>query len=254
MTASVILLALASAVSVSAHGYIDRIEASGQAYTGYNPSIAPWQAVQDSPGWANWATDLGYVPSDAKSLSSPDIVCHKSSVNAPKTVTIAAGSEIRLHWNQWPSDSHKGPIMDYIARCSNDDCTTVDKTSLKFVKIAQQSQISWGAGNGKPGRWAQDVLTENGLWWTVKIPASLAPGSYVLRHEILALHSAYNEGGAQFYPQCINLIITGSGTANPSGVPATQLYNSKDGGIIYGIYNDEQKPVYKAPGPAVWSG
>jgi cellulase len=253
MAASLLLVALGAA-SVAAHGYVDRIEAGGQAFTGYNPTIAPWQAVQDSPGWANWATDLGFVPSDANSLRSADIVCHKSAVNAPKVVTVAAGSTVRLRWNTWPSDSHKGPIMDYLAKCAGDDCTKVDKTSLRFVKIAQQGQISYGAGNGAAGRWAPDKLLDDGLWWTVKIPASLAPGSYVLRHEILALHSAYAEGGAQFYPQCINLKITGSGSANPSGVAATELYNSKDAGVIYGIYNDEAKPVYKIPGPAVWTG
>ncbi|KAI9152354.1 Polysaccharide monooxygenase Cel61a [Paramyrothecium foliicola] len=251
MAFSALFLALIGAASVSAHGYVDSIEADGQVYTGYNPTIAPWQAVQDSPGWQNWATDLGYVPSDGSSLNSADIICHRSSVNAPKVVTVAAGNEVKLRWNGWPADSHKGPIMDYLARCNNNDCITVDKTSLQFFKIAQLGQISFGSGNGAAGRWAPDVLVENGFTWKVKIPASLAPGSYVLRHEILALHSAYNEGGGQFYPQCINLRVTGSGTTNPSGTPGTQLYNSKDAGIIYNVYNDESKPTYRIPGPAL---
>jgi hypothetical protein len=44
-------------------------------------------------------------------------------------------------------------------------------------------------------------LTENNFAWNVKIPASLAAGSYVLRHEIIGLHSAGNPNGAQNYPQ-----------------------------------------------------
>lgn len=42
---------------------------------------------------------------------------------------------------------------------------------------------------------------ENGFSWNVKIPSSLASGSYVLRHEIIGLHSAGNPNGAQNYPQ-----------------------------------------------------
>jgi len=42
---------------------------------------------------------------------------------------------------------------------------------------------------------------ENGFSWNVKIPSSLAPGSYVLRHEIIGLHSAGSSNGAQNYPQ-----------------------------------------------------
>jgi hypothetical protein len=94
-------------------------------------------------------------------------------------------------------------------------------------------------------------LIANNLTWTVRIPSNIMPGNYVLRHEILALHSAYNVGGAQFYPQCINLRITGSGTSVPSGVPATQLYTANDPGVHYNIYNDETNPTYQIPGPAL---
>ena len=45
------------------------------------------------------------------------------------------------------------------------------------------------------------IYTDNGFSWTVKIPSSLAPGSYVLRHEIIGLHSAGSSNGAQNYPQ-----------------------------------------------------
>lgn len=248
MAPTLLLVALAGAATVSAHGYIEKITVESTSFSGYNPSIAPWVAVQDSPGWQNWATDLGFVSSTAAGLSSVDIICHRNSTNAPKIVPVVAGSEVVLKWNGWP-DSHKGPIMDYLARCSNDDCTTVDKTTLEWFKIAETGQIELGKGNGATGRWAPDILFDTDFTWTVKIPSEIAPGSYVLRHEILALHSAYAEGGAQFYPQCINLEVSGSGTATPSGVAATELYDSKDPSVIYNIYNDETKPTYKIPGP-----
>jgi hypothetical protein len=44
----------------------------------------------------------------------------------------------------------------------------------------------------------QDRLAAAGAKWDVTIPASIAPGEYILRHEILGLHVAATVGGAQF--------------------------------------------------------
>ncbi|KAH7305952.1 glycoside hydrolase [Stachybotrys elegans] len=250
MSRSALAAALFGAATVSAHGWIRTITIGSDTYTGYNPTIAPWQAVQDSIAWQNWATDTGFVPSTAESLASSDINCHLDSVNAIKSATVAAGSEVKLDWTSWPA-SHKGPIMDYMARCENDDCLTVDKETLKWFKIAEMGQLELGAGNGTVGYWADDVLAETDWVWTVTIPADLAPGSYVLRHELLSLHSAYDEGGAQFYPQCINLVVTGNGTESPEGVLGPELYTSTDPGVIYNVYNDEMSPEYQIPGPSV---
>jgi lytic cellulose monooxygenase (C1-hydroxylating) len=85
----------------------------------------------------------------------------------------------------------------------------------------------------------------------VRIPSNIRPGNYVLRHEILALHSAYDVGGAQFYPQCINLRITGSGNSVPSGTAANQLYSATHPGVHYNIYDDNNRPTYQIPGPAL---
>lgn len=45
------------------------------------------------------------------------------------------------------------------------------------------------------------------------IPATLKPGLYIVRHEILSLHVA---NGPQFYPECAHLNISGTGNAFPS--------------------------------------
>ncbi|KFA72019.1 hypothetical protein S40288_07666 [Stachybotrys chartarum IBT 40288] len=248
MSRSVLASALLSAATVSAHGWIRTITIGNDSYTGYNPTIASWQAVQDSIAWQNWATDTGFVPSDSAHLASSDINCHLDSVNAIKSATVAAGSEIQLDWTSWP-DSHKGPIMDYLAPCEIGDCLTVDKDTLEWFKIAELGQLEPGAGNGVTGIWADDVLAEANWVWTVTIPADIAPGSYVLRHELLALHSAYAEGDAQFYPQCMNLIITGNGTRTPAGVLGRELYTSTDAGVLYNVYSDEPDTPYPIPGP-----
>lgn len=63
--------------------------------------------------------------------------------------------------------------------------------------------------------------------------------------------------GAQNYPQCINLKITGPGTIYPclSGASCHKgiaLYKEKDPGILINIYTTLTS--YTIPGPKIWSG
>jgi hypothetical protein len=125
----------------------------------------------------------------------------------------------------------------------------VDKTTLEFFKIDGVGLVD---DTTVPGSWASDTLIANNNSWTVTIPLDIAPGNYVLRHEIIALHSAYSVDGAQNYPQCVNLEVTGSGTATPSGVLGTALYTETDPGIDINIY--QSLSTYIVPGPTLYSG
>ncbi|TDZ74530.1 Polysaccharide monooxygenase Cel61a [Colletotrichum trifolii] len=237
MLSKALITALAGAAAVSAHGFVEKINGN---VDNYNPTSAPYQnPAPDVPGWAAEQQDLGFVAPDA--AGSADIICHKSATPGKTSVKVAAGDSVTLKWNTWP-ESHKGPVIDYLAKCEG-DCSSADKESLKFFKIDE-------AGN-EGGEWAADRLRTNGLSWEAKIPADIAPGNYVLRHEIIALHSAGQENGAQFYPQCINLEITGSGTANPEGVVGTSLYKATDPGVLFDIYSGSGE--YTVPGPALYS-
>ena len=83
-------------------------------------------------GWASPPTqDRG--PVDGSKLDSPDVICQRNGTNAKISATIAAGDTVQLQWTAWP-ESHKGPMIDYLADCGG-DCSTVDKTKLKFFKI-----------------------------------------------------------------------------------------------------------------------
>ena len=95
------------------------------------------------------------------------------------------------------------------------------------------------------------LIADNSTW-LVQIPSDLAAGNYVLRHEIIALHSAESEDGAQNYPQCFNLAVSGTGTEQPSGVLGTALYQETDPGILYNIYTSVED--YTMPGPAEYTG
>ncbi|KAM0331302.1 hypothetical protein ACHAQA_002972 [Verticillium albo-atrum] len=236
-----LLSAIAGAASVMAHGHVESIIADGTQYEAFGLSNAYNANHAPLVGWSTTALDNGFVAPSA--FGTGDIACHRGATNAEGTAVVAAGGEIFLQWDTWP-ESHKGPVIDYLASCGSGDCTTVDKASLEFFKIAEVGLIS---GAGSSGTWASDVLIEQGNGWLVKIPATLAAGDYVLRHEIIALHASGQPDGAQNYPQCINIRVTGGGSELPTGTVATSLYTAEDAGILFDLYSSTS---YEIPGPA----
>ncbi|KAI9150224.1 Endoglucanase-4 [Paramyrothecium foliicola] len=242
-----VFTALAGAAAVAAHGHVQNIIVGGVQYPGYDVTSMAYMA--DPPtvvGWSTTATDNGFVAPDA--FDSADIICHRDAKNAGGHAQVKAGDSIFLQWDTWP-DSHKGPIIDYLASCGDAGCETVDKTALEFFKISEKGLID---GSASPGTYADSELLKNGNGWLVKIPETIAPGAYVLRHEIIALHSGGQENGAQAYPQCFNLEVTGSGTEKPAGVKGTELYKPDDEGILFNIYTPLDS--YPIPGPALIPG
>ncbi|KAJ6441426.1 glycosyl hydrolase family 61 [Purpureocillium lavendulum] len=228
------------------HGHVDWVVANGVAYRGYDSPAFPYDPNHEKViGWTVDVPDNGFV--EPNSFGGPDIICHNSATSAPGHATVNAGDSIMLQWNTWP-ESHKGPVLDYLAKCAG-DCETVDKTALEFFKISAGGLLDGSLNNG---RWADDVLIANNNSWTVQIPKDLAPGNYVLRHEIIALHSAGQANGAQAYPQCFNLKVQGSGTLQPKGVKGTELYKPDSPGIVFNLYNKPSS--YPIPGPTVVSG
>ncbi|KAL8748015.1 MAG: hypothetical protein Q9190_000165 [Brigantiaea leucoxantha] len=241
--AAVVVAAFALFSSVKAHGVVTGIVA-GNNYPGYQPffkyqnpppTVAGWSIPDDG--------DTGFVSPDG--YANPDIICHKGATPGGAYVTVEAGGSIELQWSKWP-ESHHGPVLDYLANC-NGDCTSVEKTALKFNKIDESGLID---DTTPPGSWASDKLIAANNSWTTTIPKCVAPGNYVLRHEIIALHSSGDANGAQNYPQCINIKVTGSGTDKlASGTTGTALYKSDDPGILVSIY---QKLSYLIPGPKLF--
>ncbi|KAL4932497.1 glycosyl hydrolase family 61-domain-containing protein [Aspergillus undulatus] len=241
------LLALASFLStVSAHGYVKNLVVNGEYYAGWEINSFPY--MEDPPVVAAWGIPNSNGPIDVSNgYATEDIICNLNATNAKGHVKVAAGDKINLQWSPWP-ESHHGPVIDYLASCG-DSCETVDKTTLEFFKIDGVGLVD---NSAVPGTWGDDQLINNDNSWMVQIPESIAPGNYVLRHEIIALHGAGTEGGAQNYPQCFNLQITGSGSDQPAGTLGTELYSLDDPGILVNIYSSLDS--YVVPGPTLYSG
>ena len=231
----------AFAAAVNAHGHLSAINVDGQDYTAYDPSF---QYQDPAPEVIEWSCpecqDNGFVDPTMYD-DATKIACHKDATTGAKVAKVAAGGKIEISWTTWP-ESHVGPVIDYMAKV--DDATAAKSTDLEFFKI--------DASGYEDGEWAATKLINNNNTWTVTVPESIAPGQYVLRHEIIALHSAGQENGAQNYPKCMNLEVTGSGTATPKGTPADKLYTATDPGIKYNVYGDNS--AYEMPGPALFDG
>ncbi|KAL4979003.1 glycosyl hydrolase family 61-domain-containing protein [Aspergillus desertorum] len=236
---------LGTAGSVAGHGYVTSIDVDGTTYGGY--LVDTYYYESDPPeliAWSTTATDTGYVAPTA--YGDSDIVCHRGAEPGALSAEVSPGGSVTLYWSTWPTDHH-GPVITYLANC-NGDCASVDKTALEFFKIDAGGLID---NSAVPGTWASDELITANFSRTVTIPSDIASGDYVLRHEIIALHSAENKDGAQNYPQCINLKVTGSGTATPAGTLGTELYKDTDAGIYVNIWNALSS--YVIPGPALYT-
>ncbi|CCO35344.1 hypothetical protein BN14_09461 [Rhizoctonia solani AG-1 IB] len=234
-------LLLAAATTVLGHGFVQEIVASSGTYTGYLPyndpytNPAPQRSIRKIPG-----------NGPIEDVTSMDVQCNGGAVPAPSVIQVAAGSNVALNWTTWP-ESHVGPVITYMARAPSDITKWSPGTSAVWFKIDESGLVN--------GKWAAtDILTENKSIYTFKIPASLRAGQYIIRHEIIALHSAFSERGAQFYPSCIQVEVTGSGTeSGPSQLVAFPgAYKSTDPGILFDAHRGAT--TYTIPGPPVWTG
>ncbi|KAF2268069.1 glycoside hydrolase [Lojkania enalia] len=245
---SISLLALGSVLPFAlAHGHVRGITVDGDWTPGADPVWYYYSAGQRpiTAGWDALNQDNGFVSPD--SFGTANIACHKSATPGKLYVNADAGDTVTFYWNTWP-DSHKGPIINYIAPC-NGDCTTQSSANLRWTKISQGALITPGG----TGTWVTDELIRNNFTSTMTIPRNLKAGNYVIRHEIIALHGGQNDNGAQNYPQCINFKIGGSGSvAPPAGVAGTALYKRNEPGIIFNLYTNPTSYTY--PGPTVWTG
>lgn len=139
-----------------------------------------------------------------------------------------------------------GPIIYYLAKVS--DAASAGTTGLQWFKVAHE-----GLSNGK---WAVDNMISNGGWHYFTMPSCVAPGDYLMRAELIALHGAQTSGGAQFYMECAQIRVTGSGTNTGSNlVSFPGAYRANDLGIQVNIYDNTGSPYmggkqYQIPGPA----
>ncbi|KAF9447377.1 lytic polysaccharide monooxygenase [Macrolepiota fuliginosa MF-IS2] len=239
---------LSAVASVNAHGYVQEVVNAGTTYPGYNPNTDPYynpppqRIVRKIPGNGP-VTDLSLIDVQCNGYTEGGT---PGSAPAPTYATVAAGSQIALNWTTWP-DTHMGPMITYMARAPSDITAWSPGTDAVWFKVHE-------IGKDANGLWAAtDILTANDSIYTFTVPANLKAGQYLIRHEIIALHAAYTYPGAQVYPSCIQIEVTGSGTALPTSfVSFPGAYTATTPGIVFDAY--QNTGAYPIPGPSVWTG
>jgi len=233
-----LLLCLNFASVVYAHGYVAQVTIDGKAYQGNEPQ-----------GTSN--------PSIIRQISTIDPVMSVNDSNlncgwnAPKATLVAdanPGSKLTFTWSggpggyPWPHNI--GPFFFYMAPCINTTCDQYDSINAEWFKIAEVG--------AKPGgtEWYQQNIMD-GYPANVTLPADLAPGQYLIRHEIIALHEATTIDEAQYYPSCTQINVNGSETGYPTSnetCPFPGCYKDTDPGLYDPtVYNT---PIqYTFPGP-----
>ncbi|EMD66687.1 hypothetical protein GGP41_008095 [Bipolaris sorokiniana] len=237
---------LAFAATAAAHGYVSNATIGGKDYTFYQPYQDPY-----TTGVKRISRPIqGNGPVEDVTLS--DLQCggytaggFKGSSPAALHAEAAAGSEVKLYWTLWP-ESHVGPSITYMARCPDTGCDAyMPESNAVWFKVQEEGR------QGTSNKWASDAIRVAGGYLSYTIPKCIPAGYYLVRHEVLALHSAYKYPGAQFYPGCHQLKVTGGGSTKPSGlVSFPGAYKGTDAGIAYNAYTAQTYPI---PGPKLFT-
>ncbi|KAF2636277.1 cel1 protein precursor [Massarina eburnea CBS 473.64] len=225
------------AAQASAHGAVTSYVIDGTTYPGYEgfaPATSPKTIQRQWPDYNPTMT-----------VTDKKVMCN-GGTKADLSAKVKAGGSIKAIWKQWTHA--QGPVMVWMYKCAG-DFASCDGSGKKWFKIDQKgmtapplSGTAWGTN---------DVLKN--LYWTSTVPASLAPGNYLVRHELLALHQANTP---QFYAECAQVEVTGSGTGQPSGDFLATIPGyapQSDPGITVDTYGSKAD-TYTCPGPKVWTG
>ncbi|EGS23404.1 uncharacterized protein CTHT_0000930 [Thermochaetoides thermophila DSM 1495] len=232
---------VALATSASAHAIFQRVSVNG---------VDQGQLVGIRAPSSNFPIE---------NVNHPDFACNTNIVFKDNNVIkIPAGARVGAWWGHeiggaaGPNDpdhpiakSHKGPIQVYLAKVDN--AATASDKNLQWFKIAER-----GLNNGV---WAVDEMIANNGWHYFDMPQCIAPGHYLMRVELLALHNAFAPGGSQFYMECAQIEVTGSGTHTGSDfVSFPGAYSATHPGITINIYDNFGQPTnggrpYEIPGP-----
>ncbi|KAK4149260.1 glycoside hydrolase [Chaetomidium leptoderma] len=211
------------------------------------------QAGSGSTDFNTKCTRLPPSNSPVTSVTSSDLACNVGGskgvsgfceVNAgdPFTVEMHAQPNDRSCSNEAIGGNHFGPVMVYMSKV--DDASSADGASGSWFKV---DELGYDAASKT---WGTDKLNANCGKREFTIPSKIPAGDYLIRAEAIALHTAGQSGGAQFYMSCYQVKIAGGSGQLPAGVKLPGAYSASDPGILVDIWGNGFSE-YTIPGPAV---
>ncbi|KAK8130308.1 endo-beta-1-4-glucanase D 5 [Apiospora kogelbergensis] len=200
------------------------------------------------------------------SVGSADMRCNAGgSRGVSGKCVVAPGSTVTVEMHQQPGDrncrneaiggAHYGPVNVYLSKV--DDASRADGSASWYKIFANAwapAASSGGYSAGDNDQWGVKDLNACCGRMDVAIPPDTPAGDYLLRAEVIALHTAGQAGGAQFYISCYQLTVAGSsgGKAVPAGVKFPGAIKANDPGVMINIHS--KVTSYVNPGPAVVAG
>ncbi|KAJ0118028.1 glycosylhydrolase family 61-1 [Diaporthe amygdali] len=224
---------LFSASVASAHTIFVQLEAGGTT----NPvSYGIRTPTYDGPIQDVTSNSLACngPPNDPASASNVITVQAGSTVNAIWRHTLTSGSDDVM------DSSHLGPTLAYLKKVDN--ALTDTGVGSGWFKIQQDGYNA--------GAWGTSKVINNGGIHAISIPSCIAPGQYLLRAEMIALHAASSSGGAQLYMECAQInVVGGTGASTPATYSIPGIYKATDPGLLINIYSMTSSSTYTIPGP-----
>ncbi|KAF9813963.1 hypothetical protein IEO21_05399 [Rhodonia placenta] len=231
-----ILFPLLAVERVLAHGFLSQVVIDGTRYSG------------NIPGKYEGASPIRMISTidPVLGLTNSNLNCGQDAQLADIVASASPGSNVTFQWTggadggeHWPHET--GPLMTYMASCGSTSCAQFNGSSANWFKIDELGQMSNGS-------WYQlDIM--NGDSYTITLPKSIKAGGYLIRHEIISLQQAVNEGGAEFYPSCTQVQIGGSGTDAPDITVTFPGGYNETGTYVPDIYDPGFQYVF--PGPPI---
>ncbi|ORY64192.1 glycosyl hydrolase family 61-domain-containing protein [Pseudomassariella vexata] len=201
--------------------------------------------------------------SPVTNVGSSDIRCN---VGGTKGISgkcaVKPGSTVTVEMHAQPGDrgcsqeaiggAHYGPVNVYLSKVN--DAATADGSAQWYKIFADSWSAKAGGNSGDDDNWGTKDLNACCGKMDATIPADTPAGDYLLRAEVIALHTAASSGGAQFYMSCYQLTVTGgsSTAAVPAGVSFPGAYKASDPGILFNVH--AKVASYVNPGPTVVAG
>ncbi len=179
---------------------------------------------------------------------------HSPPVSRPTKPSVSGYGDpeepMKCLGSEYPWPHAHGPLLAYMADCGG-PCDRWDGSGKRWFKVWEAGYVSTGwPGSGYDGgmypidarvAWGHSHLIRRGV--NVTVPGALKPGNYLLRYEVINL-----ERRTEFYPDCIQLEVSGDGTGVPSDeylVAFPGAYRLDDPGLAVGgiIYRKEGSEI-----------
>lgn len=195
-------------------------------------------------------------------LSSAEMACGvQGDTPVNRTCPLKAGDSISLLHRSWTDGSrpgsidpgHKGPTAVYMKKLA--DAGSSDPYSTKASGDGW-FKIAWDGYDEASQQWGTEKMIANDGLISTTVPSDLSAGYYLVRSDILALHSIVNDNvEPQFYVGCAQIYVdgTGSGDSNAQTVSIPGYIDDQPPALNYNIYQNSPLEVpYQEFGPPVY--